>query len=330
MLDTPVALIIFRRPALTERVVAAISRVRPTRLFVIADGPRPERPDDAAACAAARAVIDRVDWDCEVERNFSEVNLGCGRRPASGISWLFDHVEEAIILEDDCVPDPSFFRYCAEMLQRYRDDERVMHIAGSTYRTQPAPTPYSYYFSHFNGAWGWATWRRAWRHFDPAVRLWHDLRQTSWLADIVEDEAAVRYWAAEFERAYDRSGDVSYWDHQWTFACWAHSGLSIVPRANLVSNIGCGPDATHTLLEDDPLGNVPAAEIEFPLRHPPNVLVSREADREFLRTVVLPRLGVPSPVRRAMSRIAPRCVKDGYHRLAALVREGRQTILAGR
>src|SRR5437868_7090749 len=161
MFKTPVALIIFRRPQFTEQVFQALARVQPRQLFVIADGPRPDVEGEAELCRATRAIIDRVDWQCEVIKNYLETNLGCGRRPATGISWVFDQVEEAIILEDDCVPGPSFFPFCEELLARYRDDERIMHIAGSTYEHGLLPTPYSYCFSHFNGAWGWASWRRA-------------------------------------------------------------------------------------------------------------------------------------------------------------------------
>lgn len=317
-MNTPVALIIFRRPGLTARVLDAVAQARPRTLLVIADGPRADRPDDAAACTAARAVIDRVDWDCAIVKNYADVNLGCGRRPGTGVSWVFEQVEQAIVLEDDCVPHPSFFRFCDELLERYRDDERVMHITGTTYRAHEIPTPYSYFFSQFNGCWGWATWRRAWRHFDASVRLWPELRDTTWLKDLVEDPDAVRYWAHEFDVAYQRRGDVDYWDHQWTFACWAHSGLSIAPRVNLVTNVGCGADSTH-FGENDPLGNVPSHEMMFPLVHPPNVLQRRHADREFLQQLVLPRLKQPSTLRSLAARVAPAPLKQGYRQLAKTI-----------
>ena len=322
-LNTPVVLIFFRRPELTARVLKAIAQVRPRKLFVVADGPRADHPADAELCAASRAVIDRmVDWDCEVIKNYSDVNLGCGRRPASGISWVLEQVEDAIILEDDCVPHPSFFPFCEELLERYRHDQRIMHIAGSTFRPWRVRTPNSYFFSQFNTGWGWATWRRAWRYFDASVSLWPTVRDTSWLADLVEHEEAVRYWARAFERAYERRGDVSYWDYQWTFACWVNSGLSINPRVNLVSNIGCGPEGTHTLVEGDPMGNVPASEMAFPLIHPPNVLQRRDADREFVREIILPRLisVPPSRLRRVASRVTPRVVKLGYRKVLEAVR----------
>ena len=320
MTQTPVVLIIFNRPELTGLVLNAIAEARPQKLLVVADGPRRDRPGDLEACEAARAVIDRVNWDCEVIKNYSDVNLGCGRRPATGISWAFELAEEVIILEDDCIPHPSFFRFCEELLERYRDDERVMHIGGSNVRREAVPTPDSYFFSQFNIAAGsWATWRRAWRHFDASVKLWPQLRDTSWLADRVEDERAVRYWAREFEAAYEREGNVSYWDHQWTFACWANTGLSILPRTNLASNVGWGPDATHMSWENDPTLNVPVSEMTFPLAHPRNVLQRREADRQFLREVVLPPLRRPSPLRVLASRVAPKFVKRGYRKLAAAV-----------
>ena len=324
MLSTPVVLLIFRRPELTARVLAAIARAKPQRLFVIADGPRPNRADEAEQCAVTRAVIDRVDWDCDVVKNYSAINLGCGLRPATGISWAFEHVEEAIILEDDCVPHPSFFRFCQELLERYRDDERVVHIGGSTYRRESSSIPGSYYFSCFNGAWGWATWRRAWQYFDLTLKLWPGLKSTSWLDDILGNEIALRYWSNEFERAYELGGDVSYWDHQWTFACWANSGLSIVPKHNLVSNVGCGKEATHTLCEYDPIGNLPTAEMAFPLIHPPTVLQKREMDRKFLEEILVPRLR-PKPVtarrqlRRALSRFAPRPIKQSYRKLVSMI-----------
>ena len=154
-------------------------------------------------CAAARDVIERVDWDCEVMKNYSDVNLGCGNRPASGISWVFEHVEDAIILEDDCVPHPSFFPFCAELLEKYRQDTRVMHIGRSYFLNDPIPASHSYYFSVFNIAnGGWATWRRAWRYFDLQCKLWPILKDTRWIAHLEDDDRAGRFWARQFEMAY--------------------------------------------------------------------------------------------------------------------------------
>ena len=184
-MHTPVALIIFNRPHHTARVFAEIAKARPEHLFLIADGPRPDRPEDVQRCAAVRDIVARVDWPCQVERNFAERNLGCGRRPGSGISWVFQQVDEAIILEDDCVPDPTFFQFCEDLLEKYREDKRVMNIGGTNWQWPSPRSHHSYFFSIFNiTGWGWATWRRAWQYYDPAVRLWPAFRDTSWLLDL--------------------------------------------------------------------------------------------------------------------------------------------------
>jgi hypothetical protein len=316
MFNTPVALIIFRRPALTERVLKALSVVKPRKLLIIADGPRNDRPGEAEACAAARAAAERVTWECDIVRNYSDINLGCGRRPATGISWVFQQVEEAIILEDDCVPDPSFFPYCEELLSRYRDDERVMHINGSTYRHREFSVPHSYYFSQFIGCWGWATWRRAWRHYDFAVKAWPQFRQSGWLDVLLENnEHAIAYWRDKFDRAHASQPGLSFWDYQWAHACWTNSGLGIIPSQNLVSNVGCEQDATHTF--DHPMGNVPSRALSFPLTHPPTVLHDWKLDRDFFREVLLPTMLPPqvSPLiraRRAVSRVTPEFAKQMY------------------
>lgn len=288
-MNVPVVLMIFNRPEATARVFAEIARARPTRLLVIADGPRADRPDDAERCAAARAVVENVDWDCDVLRNYSPVNLGVGRRPATGLRWAFEHVEEAIIFEDDCVPHPTFFRFCEELLRHYRDDERVMHISGDNWNFNAAPVPFSYFFSCYCYSCGWATWRRAFRHYDPDLRLWPTLRETPWLLDILGDPQAAEFWARKFDRSYADGIERHGWDWPWLFACWVQRGLSIIPRTNLISNIGFGPDATHTRNLDDERAFVPTVAMEFPLQHPPYMVRDTAADRRIAEQVALKR-----------------------------------------
>src|SRR3989344_7840291 len=162
-LTTPVAFLLFNRPETTARVFAASARAKPPNLLVVADGPRANRPGEAELCAAARAVIEKVDWDCEVVTHFSEVNLGCKCRMSSGVDWVFQTVPEAILLEDDCLPHPSFFRFCEEMLEGYRNDERISMIGGTNFQKGRERSPDSYYFSRYTHIWGWASWRRAWQ-----------------------------------------------------------------------------------------------------------------------------------------------------------------------
>jgi hypothetical protein len=319
---TPVAFIIFNRPELTAGVFAAIARARPDKLFVIADGPRSGFEGDVERCAAARAITEKVDWPCDVSRNYAEVNLGCARRPASGLQWVFEQVEEAIVLEDDCVPGAGFFPYCEELLERYRTDERVMHISGNQFVTPRKPTPFSYSFSRYPLSWGWATWRRAFQHYDYRITLWPQLRQTGWLRDILGDERAVHYWTQIFDHTSASNDDITWWDFQWVFACWAQSGFSILPHVNLVSNTGFGPGASHTTNATDRLANLPAAELRLPLRHPDYVVRDVEQDALIFQGIFPPEVrpsmlgqlrgrciaALPRDVRRSLSSIRSRFV----------------------
>lgn len=277
-METPVAFIIFNRPDTTARVFAEIAKAKPPKLFVIADGPRPGRPGEAEKCTAARAVIEHVDWECDVVKNYSDVNLGCGPRPSTGISWVFEQVEEAIIFEDDCVPHPTFFRFCEELLQKYCDDERVMQISGCNPLAGLHQAPYSYCFYRIFACWGWATWRRAWQHFDMEMKMWPELRNSGWLQDLMGDPRGVEYWEKIFDSCY-KSPNTDSWDYQFLFACWAQNGLAIAPNTNLVSNIGFGDDATHTRSGNTANVGIQMAAIKFPLRHPPHMMRDKELDR---------------------------------------------------
>ena len=199
-----VAFFIYRRPELTARVFAEIRKARPERLLIVADGPKND--EERPKCAATRAVVENVDWPCEVLKNYADVNLGCRKCVSSGLGWVFAHVEEAIILEDDCLPHPSFFRYCAELLDRYRNDERVMHISGDYFMKRLHPTPFSYYFSRCPYIWGWATWRRAWRHYDVEMRLWPQFRDSGLMANLWQSKDQQRHWTAVCDLAH--SGEV--------------------------------------------------------------------------------------------------------------------------
>jgi hypothetical protein len=272
--SVPVAFIIFNRPDTTDRVFQAIRQAQPQRLLVIADGPRADRPGEAEKCAATRAVIDLVDWECEVLTNYSDTNLGCKRRVSSGIDWVFSQVEEAIILEDDCLPAPSFFQFCQTLLEKYRDDDRVMMISGDSF--QPADRKFedSYYFSKYIHIWGWATWRRAWQHYDVEMSSWQDFRDRRLLNASCPDPIEAEYWLKIFDDV--ANGSVDTWDQQWVYTCWQQSGMSIMPAVNLISNIGFRDDATHTI-GSSPWAEMPVGRIHN-IRHPPFVLKDQEAD----------------------------------------------------
>ena len=280
-LTTPVAFVIFNRPDTTERVFAEITKAKPPKLLVIADGPRANREGEAEKVAATRAIIDRVDWDCEVLTNYSDHNLGCKRRVSTGIDWVFEMVEEAIILEDDCVPDPTFFRYCQELLERYRYDKRIGMISGDNFQFGRQRNQDSYYFSKYVHIWGWATWRDRWTgSYDVSMSKWPRIRDEALLAGMVGNAREAVFWSKVFERVY--RGEIDTWDYQWVFANWVEGRSAILPASNLISNIGFGNNATHTTSDSD-LANIPFCPLSFPLIHPVGIFQNYWADQFSFR-----------------------------------------------
>lgn len=287
MIDTPVALLIFNRPDTTAKVFGEIAKAKPSKLLIVSDGPRPDRPGEAELCAAARAIVEQVNWDCEVLRNYSEKNLGCRQRVASGLDWVFKHVKEAIILEDDCLPDQSFFAFCQELLSRYRDDSRVMQICGSNFlNSWKRDERFSYYFSKYGPVWGWASWARAWKYNDVEMKIWPEIKSKRIYEDFSFNEEEARWRLDLYDKVY--SGEIDTWDYQWGFAKMINSGLSIIPTTNLVSNIGFRADGTHTLSADNnPYAAMQTGEIGFPLFHPKFVLQDRFSDGRYVNNWAL-------------------------------------------
>jgi hypothetical protein len=275
-LKTPIAFIIFNRPDTARRVFEEIRKAQPPLLLLVADGPRPGHAHDAEQCARTRAIVDQVDWQCEIRKNYSDINLGCKKRVASGLDWVFSEVEEVIILEDDCLPHPTFFQFCEELLQKYRNDERIGHIGGSNLQFGRQRGPYSYYFSRYIHVWGWASWRRAWEGYDPDLALWPKAREEKRLQQFLGVLSLVGYWTNIFEKVYQN--EIDTWDYQWSFHCWAQGRLVIIPNVNLISNIGYGADATH-LIGQSIFGNMKTEAMQFPLAHPPLFLRDSAADK---------------------------------------------------
>ncbi len=278
-----ILLLVFNRPEHTRRVLQQLRLLQPTELYVNADGPRPHVPTDAARCAEVRALFaQEVDWPCRIHTRFLPHNLGCRRAVETGISWFFEHVEEGIVLEDDCLPDPSFFPFCFELLERYRSDERVLHIAGSNPAAQVcAQWNASYLFSRFAFIWGWATWRRAWKHysatFSDLESQWRD--PDSAFSQLLPDRAARRYLLDKFRRV--RDGEFDTWDYAWFYSVVRARGLCIVPKVNLVHNIGFDDDATHTSTGASKRLVHPAQSMSFPLVHPTQEAPLPEMERAF-------------------------------------------------
>jgi len=272
-LNTPVALFIFKRPDLTQQVFNAIAQAKPPKLFVIADGPR--NPEEAKLCAQARSVIQQVDWDCQVLTDFSEENMKGPWRISSGLDWVFSEVEEAIVLEDDCLPSPSFFQFCQTLLEYYRHDERIMHISGNNFQFGNNCTNYSYYFSKYTHTWGWATWQRAWKHFCLGIPSWPEFYNCKLFEFICDNAYEYDYFRPIMEKVYTEQS--VHWDYAWQYTCWNQGGLSILPSQNLVSNIGFRSDASHTRDPNSPFSNISTEDI-WKIQHPKSVVRHKSAD----------------------------------------------------
>jgi hypothetical protein len=282
-MQTPVLLIIFNRPEITQRVFGAIRKSKPRKLFVAADGPRPGKAGEAEKSAAARKIVTEVDWDCEVKTLFRDENLGCGRGPSEAISWFFENVESGIILEDDCFPSPSFFPYCDELLLRYRESPSVMLISGLNLFDYTRCSA-SYLFSNYAGTWGWATWKRAWNHFNYDISEWSNVNSRNKVIESFKQTDQRKYYEKKFEETF-LGQNISWWDYQWLFARILHDGVGIIPTKNLIENIGFGEDATHTFDINSFQAKLEAKQLDFPLIHPDSIKVDETYDANWVKTI---------------------------------------------
>ncbi len=292
----PVAMIIFNRYDNAHQVLNQVRKVQPPKLYIIADGPRAHKQGEKELCEKTRSIVKEVDWKCEVVTHFTEKNMGCKDRISTGLTWLFTQVESAIILEDDCLPSLSFFYYCEELLENYKDDERIMMISGDNHAfANPKTRGYtedSYYFTRHVHIWGWATWARAWSAYDLEMNKWPLYKKTDYLSAFFTKKGHKYFWESLFD-AYLKKR-IPSWDGAWVFAVWSQGGLSIAPKVNLIQNTGVSADATHTT-EHDRFSRLPALELDFPLRHPECVVENRLLDnREMnIRLKEIKRLPYP-------------------------------------
>jgi hypothetical protein len=275
-LSTPVVLIMFNRPKLTKITLEAIRKVNPQQLFVVSDGPRIKYPDEKLLVDACRNLVDSIDWPCEVTKIYSSSNMGCRDRISSGLSEVFNLVDRAIILEDDCLPNESFFYFTQELLDKYASDPRVGLIGGTKLLDFSTGDSNSYFFSRHPQIWGWATWARVWKNYDVRVRDWPKMRKTPFLRENLVSKNAMENWKQNFNLVFWRKIDT--WDYQLVFNLWKNRMLSIVPNSNLVTNLGFGESATHTLDESSPFAALPVDELRWPLSHPESVSVNEKAD----------------------------------------------------
>lgn len=274
--NTPILLLIFNRPDVTQHVFDQIKKMKPRYLYIGADGPRPGREDDIINCKHTRAIIEQIDWDCELKTLFRDENLGCGFAVCSAITWFFDNVENGIVLEDDCLPDLSFFSFCSELLHKYQDDNNVFLISGTNMQNGIQRGNESYYFSNYPATWGWASWKRAWKHFSYDIPNFHESFESREIDHAFQSIQEKIYWKKKVKLGVE--GKQNIWDYQWWFAIWKNKGLGITPNVNLIANIGFRNNPSHLFLKDSCREPSSTGSIQFPMSHPEKI-VNKEADK---------------------------------------------------
>jgi hypothetical protein len=270
-----VLFVIFNRPGVTSRVFEQIKIAKPRRLYVAADAPHADHPEDDLLCRQAKEAVSIIDWECEVKTLFRTENVGCREGVSSAVSWFFSFEEEGIILEDDCLPANSFFKFCDALLEKYRFDTRIRHITGCNLQQGKKWGDSTYYFSNMTHVWGWASWKRVWNDYDRYLEKYNTDEVRIQLHNIFEDQLIVECWTNIFDEV--KAGKINAWGYQLDFANYFNNGLTIIPNENLISNIGFGAGATHTIDENSIYADIPLTEIGE-ITHPVFFLPQKQAD----------------------------------------------------
>jgi hypothetical protein len=285
MFETPILFLIFNREDTTQQVFEAIRRQKPKYLFIAADGPRKNKPGEVEICRRVREIVAQIDWDCKPKTLFRNENLGCKIAVSEAITWFFEQVEQGIILEDDCLPDPSFFPYCEELLNRYKDDDRIGHISGNCFFSGIVPKELSYDFCSVAHIWGWASWRRVWKNYDVNFSYWAEAQKNkNKRKSLFKNLPEEIYFSSFISDTLKENKRINAWDVQYLYMLRLQNQLSIYPAGNLVVNIGLfSENATHTVSKKTKKLYIPSEPIRFPLKHPEYFLPNRQIDDRTLK-----------------------------------------------
>ena len=281
MLNKAVLFLVFNRPNTTKIVFEAIREARPPRLYIASDGAREEKIGEKEKCDEVKKIVANIDWECEVKTLFRDKNFSCGVAVSEAISWFFENEEDGIILEDDCLPDQTFFSYCEELLDYYKDNDSVMHISGDHFLDFKYGND-SYYFATIEHCWGWASWRSAWKHFDFTLEKYP--------LQIIEEKLFYMYGNYEMRDYWKdiyikmKNNEIDSWAYRWTLSIIANNGICINPNINLISNIGFDEDGTHTFGKNDPLANIPTYPLTD-IKHPTSIERSMFIDEYIMKSV---------------------------------------------
>jgi hypothetical protein len=264
MFETPVLFLVYNRPYHTTVVFDTIKKLKPKYLYISADGPNPKKEFDQVNCDKVKSIFNSIDWDCELKTLFRKENLGCRVAVSSAIDWFFNNIDKGIIIEDDILPDITFFGFCEQLLKFYEFDVSVMQISGTNVEKVWKSNKNDYFFSMFGGIWGWATWKRAWEKYNVDIPDWsnnevQEILNNKWFGDKEFQERKKIY-----DKIYNNQIDT--WDYQWTFYKLLNNGFSVVPSKNLISNIGFSEDALHTKDTNSPLSNIKRYSLSLPVK----------------------------------------------------------------
>lgn len=305
-MNTAVLLVAFNRPQKTRRILEAIRRARPKRLYVAIDGPRSNIKEDAGRVAEVKETTAAIDWPCGVKRLIRPENLGCKHGVSSAITWFFENEPEGIILEDDCCPSEDFFPFCEEMLARYRHSEDIGTIAGSNFQRGIKRGNASYFFTRYPHLWGWASWRRAWQLYDVGIPFWPAWRNSGDFRRKFADNDERAFWEKLFDASHAGNNDT--WDYQWVATLIKNGSLTVMPQSNLVSNIGFDIDATHTKKWNSSLA-IATEPLNFPLIHPTKIEADNQADCFIFRSL-FPQKTVTTRAASFFQNLLKRCGLD--------------------
>ncbi len=259
--NTPIVLFIYNRPTFFSNLIDVLRGVKPKYLYIVADGFKDKT--DELKCDKTRAIINKIDWNTNIKTKFSAINLGCTQNIVGGLDWVFKHENKAIILEDDCLPDLTFFRFCEDLLTFYNDDEKIMHISGCNILSHKKTCSNSYFFSNFVlPPWGWATWAKSWQKFNKELNSWQQHKQE--IHHHISQKNFAK-WTDTFEEI--RKNKIT-WDIPWNVDLWVNKGIGITPAVNLVYNQGFGEEATFTKNKNSKFAHLQRGKMMFPLIHP--------------------------------------------------------------
>jgi len=310
MFNTPILFIVFNRFEKTKKVFGAIKKIKPTTLYIAADGPRTVNTEEEYECKKIRKyLLKNINWRCEVKTLFRKKNLGCKKAVSTAITWFFKNVEEGIVIEDDCLPNTSFFLFCSKMLKKYRYDTRIMLISGNNFQFGQKRGSGSYYFSKLCSIWGWASWKRVWQHYDVNLGLFPKFVKEKTINNIFNHWLERVFWLTIFDNLYRGKGDT--WDHQLAFLIWSQNGLTIVPNKNLVSNIGFDKDSSRTSDTNSILSNIKTEAINN-IIDPLFVVQDKEADWYTFKRVYIPMINLRNLIQSLLEylRKKTKCFPD--------------------